>query len=234
MKPDPHPSNAQVPPDCRETVDRLQSVLDGDLPVTELDADPHPLSCITCQQRIAAARLLIAVLRTHAVPGTAPTSLTDRILNGVSEARRARRRTLAFTSALALAAGVALAVWLRSPTVHPDVANHDREVRQPDVAARPQTIRIGDEFSKAGFALLEAPRSITDSTSAAPEMIAKVTSALTHAGPAPEMDSPGAAIAEIPDMARVGLEPLTGTAQKAFSRLMHDVGTVQFSTKPKS
>jgi hypothetical protein len=117
----------------------------------------------------------------------------------------------------------------------PDTAQHNPPAPQPpEVAPQPRTIRVGDELTKAGLALLDAPKSITESTSAAPQVIAKVTDALTRPMPAVEVESPRAAIAEIPDVARAGLEPVTGTAQKAFARLMRDVGTIEFSTKPKS
>src|SRR5437763_757154 len=43
----------------------------------------------------------------------------------------------------------------------------------------------------------------------------------------------GRAIAEIPAAAKTGLEPVTGSAQKAFSRLLKDVGAVS-PGKPKS
>src|SRR5207253_11156021 len=103
-----------------------------------------------------------------------------------------------------------------------------------DVAPDPRPIRIGDEFSKAGLALLDAPRSITESAAPAPQVIAKMTDVLTRPTTVPDVESPRAALAEIPDMARAGLEPVTHTAQRAFTRLMHDVGTVQVGAKPKS
>jgi hypothetical protein len=116
----------------------------------------------------------------------------------------------------------------------PEVANRDPAPPPPETAPEPRPVRIGDEFSKAGMALLDAPKSIADSTSAAPQVIAKVTDALTRPAPVVDVELPRTAIAEIPDMARAGLEPVTGTAQKAFARLLHDVGTVRISAKPKS
>ena len=225
-----------VPPECRPTVDRLQRVLDGDLSADVLDADPHRAACPACRERVAAARLLVSVLAKPA--DAAPPGLADRILEGVRADRRARSRRRAFAVAggLAVAAAVALVVWLRWPGdtgPAPDVVHVEPKPQQPERGPEPRPVRIGDEFSKAGLALRGAPRTITDPALATPEMFAKVTDVLTRPTPGGELPSPRAALAEIPDVARAGLEPVTGTAQKAFARLLPDVGTVQVRP-PKS
>lgn len=231
-------SDELVPPGCRATVERLQRVLDGDLPTSGLDADPHLPACAACRQRVAAARLLLSVLAGPAEAPLPSPATTQRILDAVSEDRRfrvRRRRVFTVVGGLAVAASVVLVVWLRwSVDSAPDVVNRDPAPEQPEVAPAPRTVRIGDQLTKAGWALLETPRPITDSTAAAPEVIARVTDALTRVTPAVNVESPRAAIAEIPEMARTGLEPVTSTAQKAFARLMRDVGTVRISTRPKS
>jgi hypothetical protein len=237
MTRDPLQPDELLPPACRPTVDRLQGVLDGDYHATALEADPHLVACAACRQRVAAARLLVSMLAAPTESRPASPRLADRILDAVRDDRRARSRRRVFAAAggLAVAAAVALVVWLRWPAdAGPDVANRDPGIQQPAVAPAPRPIRIGDEFSKAGLALLDAPRAITDSTAAAPQVIAKVTDAFTRGVPAIDVESPRTALAEIPDMARAGLEPVTGAAQKAFARFVRDVGTVQISAKPKS
>ena len=45
---------------CVPTVERLQLTLDGELPASALESDPHLAACATCRQRIAAARLVLS------------------------------------------------------------------------------------------------------------------------------------------------------------------------------
>ena len=60
-------------------------------------------------------------------------------------------------------------------------------------------------------------------------------SSRSHCRPdAPGFEPTRDALAELPDAARSGLEPVTSTTQKAFARLLRDVGGVQVSTRPKS
>src|SRR4029079_4656882 len=99
------------------------------------------------------------------------------------------------------------------------------KTQQPEPGPEPRPVRIGDEFSKAGLALRGAPRTIADSAIATPQVFVKVTDVLTRPTPEAVLPSPRAALAEIPDVARAGLEPVTGTAQKAFARLLRDVGS---------
>ncbi|VTT99299.1 unnamed protein product [Gemmataceae bacterium] len=242
----------RVGPDCRATVSRLQLVMDGDLIAAALDADPHPGVCSACRDRVAAARLVLSVLATPE-PVTLPAGMTDRIVDALcadhvaeKEQRFRRIRRRAYAGALgvpaALAASVALIGWLNPPAPQPKPPRHDMlpfVKPEPDVAPPPRAVaqlkpmRIGDELSKAGVALLEAPRVVAEPVAATPDVFAKLADALTKPMAAvPDEPAARTALAELPDVALTGLEPLRGTAQKAFARLMRDVGTV--SVKPKS
>lgn len=238
-----------VAPACRRTVDRLQLVLDGELEAVAIEADPHTSACAACRQRVAAARVVLSVLAT-AEPVDVPADLTDRILAAVKEDRfsRVRRRTFV-VSAAAVAALAASLLFLMGyfapPKQSPEFVRHPglapKWDPKPEIAPEPRPapppevkpLRIGDELSKAGLALRESPRAITEPAAAAPEVFAKLTDAFAFPdGPMPDTQPARAALADFPEVARTGLEPLTGTAQKAFSRLMRDVGAV--SVKPKS
>jgi hypothetical protein len=229
-----------------------------------LDADPHLATCAECRERVAAARLLVSVLAAPAAPANAPAELTDRILDALAAdgtdrtsrepnapatptPKPSTRRVFVFVSGLALAASVALVVWLRWPTetrtpetatTQPTNSNPTpapAPVPEPQPNTNPKPLRIGDELSKAGLALREAPRPISESAAVAPLLLSKVSDALTKSSlPRRDIETPTAALAEIPDAARTGLEPVTGTAQKAFTRLIRDVGGVQPTPKPKS
>jgi hypothetical protein len=229
----PDPAGDPLPPACRATADRLNRVLDGEWEATSLDADRHPAACAACRERVAAARLILSVLATPE-PVAAPPGLTDRIVSAVRADRRsrARRRVLAFAGGLAAAAAVVLAVWLGRPTDAPPVAPDVAVNVPPAVAPKPQPapVRIGEGLSKFGQALRDTPVGLPDPADAG-RVFATLTDALTRPM-APADGAPGSALADLPDAARAGLEPVTGTAQKALARLLRDVGGV--NPKPKS
>jgi hypothetical protein len=233
----------QMPPECALIVDRLQLVLDGALSASSLDAQAHAASCDACRERIAAARLLVGALASRTVPGI-PSGLTDSILAGVREDHyaRIRRRSYAVAGgiAIAIAASVLLLAWFTSQPRKPGVPEGPSHLLDqahvqpnPPVAPEPRPVRLGDEFSRVGQALLDTPNPFTGPTAGGTGVLGKLTDSISlPAGPGfePTRD----ALAELPDAARSGLEPVTSTTQKAFARLLRDVGGVQVSTRPKS
>jgi hypothetical protein len=234
-----------IAPACRPTVERLQSMLDGELEATAVDADAHPAVCAACRERVAVAKLMLSVLANPEAVAV-PAGLTERIVEAVKEDRYTRIRRRSYVGAVgviaALAASLMLIAWVFEKPPEKPVPLLPRPLVQkepPEVAPAPREVtpkpfRIGDELSKAGLALRVTPKSITEPASAAPEMFAKLTDAITRPiSPMPEEAEPEPArstLAELPEVARAGLEPLTDTAQKAFTRLIRDVGTV--SVKP--
>jgi hypothetical protein len=234
-------AEASVPPACRATVDRLQLVLDGELGQAVLDADPHPAACAACRDRIAAARLMLSVLAVPPEPIPLPTGMTDAILTAVrsDRAARIRRRTYAIAVAACVAFVVSVALLARltssppQPIVPVDPRVSDVANGRPEPAPEPRPVRIGDELAKAGEALRGTSKPLTEPAAAAPELFAKLTDVLSRpALPAEDFEPARRSLAELPEAARLGLEPVTGTAQKAFARLLHDVSGV--SAKPKS
>lgn len=232
--------NAELPilPACQATVDRMQLVLDGELLAAVLDAESHTLDCAACRERIAAARLLLSVFTVPA-ESSFPSGMTNGILSAVREDRyaRIRRRSYSLAAGIgaALVASLMLIAWFNKTSPQPEVPFLPRPL--PDmshVAPEPRPVRIGDEFSKVGQAILGTSKPIMEPVVAAPQMFTKLTDTLTlPAAPAGEFELARRSITDLPDAARTGLEPVTGTAQKAFSRLMRDFSAVQVN-KPKS
>jgi len=243
-------NNQPLPPLCRQTVDQLQCVLDGELPRTALDADPHPSSCPACRERIAAAKLLFSILSMPVNVAPLPIGLTDKIVASVLADRQVERRTqirrraFVFAGGLAVAAGVFLAVWLQWF----DTSHQNNLVQNPEIATAQPTnpipepphlvttsppVRLGDEFSKAEHALLGSSRPITEPATVAPQVLVKLTDVLTRPPePTPEFEPARMSLIDLPEAARTGLQPVTATTQKAFARLLRDVGAVQTSAKP--
>jgi hypothetical protein len=242
-----------LPPVCRQTVDRLQGVLDGELHSSALDNDPHMLTCTACRERIAAAKRLLTVLSSRVESAPISPEMTERIVGAVladfaAERRhRSRRRIFTFAGSMAIAAGLLVAIWLRwSGTPNQDVEPEKPEIVKilpapvPTIAIAPspheasaRPVRLGDEFAKAENALLGSSRPITDPAEVAPQMLLKLTDVLTQPSePSREFEPARTSLLELPDAARNSLQPVTSTTQKAFARLLRDVSSVQLSTKP--
>ena len=244
-----------TPPACRATVDGIQRVLDGDVPPEALDADPHFGACATCRERLRAARVLLSVLATPSEPAPAPVDFTDRVLHAVHADRHTQTRRSVYKAATwaALAAAILLAVFaITNPSQKPEHVTDMRlpreTAKQTEVAPEPRAkgtrptpdpIHIGDEVAKAGQVFRDAPKPITDSVALAPKLIDVLANPFTMpAGPGAPMGMEEVlqparkSISELPEAARLVLEPVTGTAQKAFSRLLRDVASV--NPKPNS
>src|SRR5579883_265506 len=244
---------ASVPPECAATVDRVQAVLDGEAGVESLDVDSHPAVCPACRERVRAARVLLSVLTASREPVEVPGDFADRVVKVMWEDRhvRIRRRVYVATAWLALAAAILIALYT---LVNPDrpepivplgpaevvhkpneaPAPHAKQPEQPPAPApapAPHTrpIRISDEVAKAGQTLFETPKPLTDSVAVAPKLLDALTEPFKLPAPPTDpmtnaLDPARKSIKELPVVARSGLEPVTGTAEKAFNRFLRDVG----------
>ena len=226
-------SNA-ISAECGPTLERVQAVLDRIHPASILADDAHPAVCPACRGRVRAAQFL---LNAFAEPReiSVPTSLTNAILAGVRADRRARsrRRAFAMVGGFAAAAAVVFAVWFNQPKPV-EVANAPPLQPLPQVPPAVQPMRVNDELAKAGEAFRESSRTITEPAASAPRVFAALTDSLLKAPAAPvgiDLGPAGRSLSEIPDAARSGLEPVTGTAQKAFNRLLRDVTSMQPKSK---
>ena len=227
-------------------MDRLHRVLNAEIPGTALDEDAHAASCVTCRERIAAAKLVMACV-TSAEPVPTRTDFTESIVAAVLADRqierriRFRQRTYA-VGGLAIAAAVTVALWLggfgksrpNAQSSNPEMANVQPAPTvnpnpvTPVPAAPARPVKLGEEFAKAEHALVNSSKPLTDPASVAPKVLVRLTDVLTRpAEPAPEFEPARKSLLELPDAARTGLEPVTSTTQKAFARLLHDVGAVR-------
>lgn len=224
-----------VPPACRPTTDRLQAVLDGDARAAALDADPHAVACPACRDRVRAAFVLLGAL--PATPRTTVrVDLADTIVAAVRADARSRFRRRVLTGVCALAASVALVVWLRWPTPQPDALRNETVEVHPTPPlpepppAKAEPVRVGDQLARFGEALRESARPLTDPAKSAPGAFAALAEKLTRAATGPgaaKFEPARDTLAEIPAAARVGLEPVTGTARKGLDRFLHDVSAIQ-------
>ncbi|MFO0799053.1 MAG: hypothetical protein U0804_16415 [Gemmataceae bacterium] len=218
--------------DCCRVVSAIQAVLDGARPFADLDTDAHAAACLTCRSRVADARVLIAALALPAEPVAVPAGFADAVLAAVrADLPESRRRRLVATAGggFALAASLLIGVWLLNSTA-------DRQVVVEATRSAPP-VRLSAELAKAGDAFRESSRPLTEPAAAAPKVFASIADAMFPPMSTPVGDAvaPAAAsIAELPTAARTGLEPVAGTTQKAFSRLLRDVNVFSSSARPKS
>lgn len=255
LKPyEPPESEREPAPECRETVDLIQRALDGEVAMESLDADPHAAACAACRERVRAARVLLSVLAAPRETVAVPAGFADRVASAVCEERAAQpRRTYAIAAKIAACAALAAAVVVGafvitnrpqpqgpnpSPFVppvevakQPEPAPAPRE-KAPAPAPEPRPIRIGDEVAKAGQTLLEAPQPLADSVAVAPKLFEAIVNPfkLPDAPPDPMaavLEPARKSLTELPHAAQASLEPVTGTAEKAFKRFLNDVGAVK-------
>jgi len=241
------PEDGDGPPECRATVARLQTVLDGEAPPEALDADPHPVVCTTCRERIGAARVLLSVLSQPSAPTAVPTDFSARVVKAVREDRRARRHgAYKVAAGLALAATVLLAVFaiarVNRDAAAPETASAEAVLKPltvpgahtsaPAPVPEAQPIRLDAAVAHTEQAIRDTPRPLMESVSAAPKVFDRLTAPLKMPGsPSGPMTSALAptrkSLAELPGAARAGLEPVTGTAEKAFARFLSDMGSIK-------
>lgn len=224
-----------VEPGCGATLERLQRVLDRELAPESLDADPHASACSTCRERIRAAHVLLCCV--VPVPVTIPTEFATSIVLAVRADHRAtvRRRILAATGGLAIAASLAVAVWLRWPTPQSVKQPQGETVQAPmpplaiETPPLPPPVRLSDQLARAADAFRESTRPITEPTTGAPNVLDVLVSNLMRAitPPGNKFDPARITLAELPEAARVGFEPVTGTATKGFNRLLRDLSAIQ-------
>lgn len=119
----------------------------------------------------------------------------------------------------------------------PEIAPAPREKNStptpgPAPAQDPRPIHIGNEFAKTTQSILETPKPLTDSVAVAPKLFEAITNSFKLPDMAPDpmdaaLEPARKSLTELPVAARSGLEPVTGTAEKAFKRFLTDVGAVK-------
>lgn len=230
-------------PRCAAVAERIQRALDG--APADWAAEPHLAECPLCAGRVRALHKLLGAL-TQPRPAAVPAGFADRVLAALGPAPApAPRRARARVAALAvLAAALLVGAYfgfsaLRAPRA-PEPANPGHLVRHaparaPELAPGPREkpLRIGDAVASAGQSLLEAPRPLGESVAVAPKLLDALAGPI--AWPAARPVDPVAhvieparrSLLELPTAARATLEPVTGTAAKAYARFLRDLGSVK-------
>ena len=242
------PEAEPVPPECRATVELIQRALDGDATADLFDANLHTSACATCRERARAARVLLSALATPAEPVAVPADFADRVVTAMwAERHTSTWRRSAAVALAALAAAILLAVGLgllfptkeEVPVPLHNVAQTPQQPtpapeplpNPPEPVPEPRPIRVGDALANTGQAILDAPKPLAESVAVAPKLLDVLSGPFKMPAPADPMtaslEPARKSLADLPDAARTGLEPVTGTAEKAFNRFLRDVGSVK-------
>jgi hypothetical protein len=222
-------------PECAQFHKLIQDVLDGSVTADHLECTAHAKECVLCGERSRAARLLLSVFATPAPVVPAPASFSDSILNTIriDRQRRFQRRVFASIGGLAIAASIALLLWFNWTGTTPEPQQQFVELTPTPLVALPQPIRVEDELARAGNTFRESTRPITEPASTMPNAFAALANAIFTPALQPavaNLEPARKSLADIPEAAKIGFEPVTGTAQKAFHRFVRDVSVVKPSS----
>lgn len=227
----PYPDS--VPPGCRPAVDRLQALLDDRRSPNELLADPHVSGCADCRERVRGAAVVADLLSLALDAVAVPAGFADAVVGDVLADRRRRLRVRfagRVAGGLAVAACLAVAVgvwWNQRGAV---VVKHVPPPAPPKEQA--PAPRLGDQFAEAGDAIRSLTAKAAESPVPTPSF-GPLAGVFTAPPPMP-LEPAAHSLSALPDAARASLEPVTGPAYRAFSRLLEDVSAVQPGEKPKS
>lgn len=218
------------PDPCERFETLVGRVLDSELPASALRADPHAADCPACRTTAAAVGRMLGGLAAVSFAAV-PTGFADRTTAAAVRdyRRRQRVRWAARSGGLAVAASVLLVAWThfsRPQTDHrPPVVHHG--LPQPAVPPVP----VGRSLSEAGSALVSLTKKAADDT-LGPALN------LFAAGDRPDRgrESPPDVqpLADVPEAARAGLEPVANTAKRALNLFLRDVGGAAGGGKMKS
>lgn len=228
----PEPSSSL---ECAAFLESVQIALDGEAALGSVLGLPHAEVCADCRQ----IALVAQRFQTCIVPAIElPSGLAERILERAIDDRRIRVRTrwVSAASLATLAAGVVIAaflVWPNSqakPEPSPEIVV--LPPKEPSVAvANPP--RFDERMAEAGTAIASISRNAKDQTvTPTKNFIPQAPLAISPEAPL-DMEPAAATLAEIPQHARSGIEPVTSTTRRAVNLFLRDTG-VSPSPKPKS
>ena len=211
---------------CLECMELLQQMLDEGGVTTPPPVAAHLQACPDCRDRYAAAAKLARALNREPCIAVSPL-FTARITSAVlaDGRRRQRRRWLGYVGS-AVAAGLLIAVGLRSlPHEPPDsapapVAEKDADASEP--------VRLRDSLAQARSAMASMTSRTADETvGPARHLLASITKPDWRK--LPPMDQPARSLQEVGQGVSAGFEPVTTSAHRAFDMLIHNLTTTRTS-----
>lgn len=229
----PEPDDA-APAECRPTLERLLRALDGGDPEAMLRDDAHLRGCRSCRERVHAASILTRAL--GASPRLDLNVSTILAAIAVDHATIVRRRWIAAGTAVAVAAGVLLAIFFWPSVPQPGQPLPLVRQRLPEAPPPVEPPRIDRAIANAGAAIQGIGRNFTEPGLPSPSVFAPLTEALSQSPLPPmavDLEPAATSLAELPEAALSGIEPVTESASRVFTRLLQDVPMMPSSASPK-
>lgn len=227
---------------CADTERLIQAVFDRERPIAALQNE-HGRVCADCRRQIQDAVWLLTALDQFAEARdvSLTVNFADRVVpliqaDQLSVRRASRLRRI--VTACTLAASIALAVVLvreRFVTTLPVSGTPELAVATaPSLPADPP-ILVSAELTAMRDTLANLTRRTAEEALAPAQSL--LPDSLTEPAVPPVPLTPTAdsvaTLADVPEAARSGLEPLTGSAERAWNLFLRDVGLTH-SPKPKS
>ena len=214
---DPNSNSAE----CERIAALVTRVLDREATGEALSDDSHLAECATCRE-------MVAIVEQFSLPTPKPSMLfTERVVRAADRDFRQRRRTrwMVRSGAMAMAASVLVAVVVMKPW-----ATKSYEIVQvPDVRSTVKPVKIEQSFAEAGSAFVSITRKATDQS-----LAPAVNWIASRDATVPADRNPSSTLANLPNAAKDGIEPIANTTKRAFNLFVRDVAGLTASGKMKS
>ena len=213
---------------CRDSIQSLQSLMDGIVTADHPAASAHRVVCLSCREEWLLAGMVIGLPRS---PVVVPSGLLDRTTLAVADdSRRRRRQKWAALIAFPLAASVLVALfWPATPPVAPqNAASVEVVAVRPSTAivSEPPAMMIDESITEAREALASISGKVAQ---VRPEM------SITLPKPEPRIAAEPAwdRLADAGDGLKTGVRPLATSAKRAVNMLFKATETLSFAESPR-
>lgn len=207
--------------ECERIAALVTRVLDREVATDTLANDSHLTECATCRE-------MVAIVEQFALPTPKPSMLfTERVIRAADRDYRQRRRTrwMVRSGAMAMAASVLVTLMAMKPW-----ATKPSEIVQlPETKSIVKPVKIEQSFAEAGTAFVSITRKATDQS-----LASAVNWIASRDATVPAERNPGSALANLPNAAKDGIEPIANTTKRAFNLFVRDVAGLTATGKMKS
>ncbi len=207
--------------DCERIAALVTRVLDREAVSETLVDDSHLVDCAACRE-------MVAIAEQFSLPTPKPSMLfTERVVRAADRDFRQRRRTrwMVRSGAMAMAASVLVSVVAMKPWA----AKPNEIVQVPEVKSTVKPVKIEQSFAEAGSAFVSITRKATDQS-----LAPAVNWIASRDATVPAERTEISTLANLPNAAKDGIEPITNTTKRAFNLFVRDVAGLTATGKMKS
>ena len=209
--------------ECERIAALVTRVLDRETSAETLTNDSHLVECAACRD-------MVATVEQFTLPTPKPSMLfTERVVRAADRDFRQRRRTrwMVRSGAMALAASVMVAVVAMKPWAAKP--NEIVQVPVPEVKTIVKPVKIEQSFAEAGSAFVSITRKATDQS-----LAPAVNWIASRDANVPAERTETSSLANLPNAAKDGIEPIANTTKRAFNLFVRDVAGLTATGKMKS